>query len=191
MHVDIKGEEGSLAVKNGMTTGTRAAICDDRPMETGLHAAEFTIRKMDRSADDPIMRIGVCVVNSNWVGFQHVDGPGRVKVKKTPLGFDPRVSGKTATSTALGWGYSVANGALRHMNTDVQWAGHRAAGDLDRIKMLLDCDAGSLTLFLNGARLGEMVGHDSGTGLPDLRGKNLAWMVELDKYGDSVSINNV
>ena len=43
-------------------------------------------------------------------------------------------------------------------------------------------------MFLNDVRLGEMVGKGSGTGLLDLRGKPLAWMVELDKYGDSVAI---
>lgn len=189
-HVNIKGEERTLAVKDGMTAGTRAAICDDQPMKSGIHAAQFTVRRMDRSADDPIMRVGVCVVTG--AGFQvagsAAETTGRIKVHKLPLGFDPRTSTKAATSTNQGWGYNVATGTMRHMGGDFQWTGLREAQELDRIKMVLDCDKGSLTLFLNGVRLGEMVGEQSGTGLPDLRGKDLAWMVELDKYGDSVSI---
>eukprot|EP01044_Picomonas_judraskeda_P000960 COSAG03_NODE_49_length_16340_cov_8.317653_6_plen_1844_part_00 len=190
VHVDAKGEGGTLAVKSMFTNGTRAAICDDHPMRTGIHGAEFTIRSIDRSAGDPVMRIGVCVVSGG--GFQYVDSAvgaqGRVKVQKTPVGFDPRTSRKAATSTALGWGYSVATGKLRHMKSDLEWTGLRGAQEMDRIKMVLDCEEGSLTVFLNDVRLGEMVGKGSGTGLLDLRGKPLAWMVELDKYGDSVSI---
>ena len=190
VHIDAKGEGGTLAVKSMFTNGTRAAICDDHPMKTGIHGAEFTIRSIDRSGGDPIMRIGVCAVSGG--GFQYVDSAvgekGRVKVQKTPVGFDPRTSRKAATSTALGWGYCVSTGKLRHMKTDLEWTGLRGAQEMDRIKMVLDCEEGSLTVFLNDMRLGEMVGKGSGTGLLDLRGKHLAWMVELDKYGDSVSI---
>ena len=116
---------------------------------------------------------------------------GRVKVRKLPLGFDPRTSKKASTSSKEGWGYNVVTGTLRHMGADWQWTGLRGARELDRVKMVLNCDKGSLTVFLNGVQLGEMVGEESGTGLPDLRGKNLAWMVELDRYGDSVSIAGV
>lgn len=189
-HVNVKGEEGTLAVKDGMTAGTRAAICDDQPMRRGIHAAEFTLRSLDRSADVPIMRVGVCVVTGG--GFQVVgsaaETTGRVKVQKSPPGFDPRTSKKAATSTNQGWAYSVATGTLRHMGADLQWIGLREAQELDRVKMVLDCDRGSLTVFRNGVRLGEMVGEESGTSLRFPSGLDLAWMVELDKYGDSVAI---
>jgi hypothetical protein len=177
-----------------MSSGTRAAICDDQPMRKGLHAAEFTIQSMDRTGDDPILRVGVCVVNG---GFQRVDptslpeGRGRIRMQKEDPGFDPRKGSKAATNTKLGWGYNVTDGKLRHMGVDLDWKGMRPARNNDRIKLVLDSDVGSLTLFLNGVRLGELVGDDSNTGLPDLTGRNLAWLVELDKQGDSVLIGSV
>ena len=102
-----------------------------------------------------------------------------------------KLAAAAATNTKLGWGYNVTDGKLRHMGVDLDWKGMRPARNNDRIKLVLDSDVGSLTLFLNGVRLGELVGDDSNTGLPDLTGRNLAWLVELDKQGDSVLIGSV
>ena len=148
---------GRVATKVGRSSGVRCAIADDRLMRSGVHAAEFSIQKLDREiGNESTMRLGVCVA-ANPGGFVRTNsgnsGSPTVKsrkVGKAEQGFEPRktASGKkkSATGTRLGWGYEVTTGKLRHLNVEIPWKGQRGAQNSDRIKLVLDCDRGTLTL---------------------------------------------
>jgi hypothetical protein len=65
----------------------------------------------------------------------------------------------------------------------VPWVGMRAAGVGDRIGMLLDVDAGSITVYVNGERLGVMVTKCHS-------GSAMCWAVGIGNAGDKVQIRS-
>ena len=74
--------------------------------------------------------------------------------------------------------YKTASGALRR---DSDWEGRASAREGDRIGMLLDLDRGSMTVWKNDVKLGDMVGEG-------LTGP-LCWAVSCDIY-DSARIES-
>ena len=76
-----------------------------------------------------------------------------LRAQVTSADFDPTSS----LPGDEGWLYAPVNGNLIYANKGVQWAGQQVAAEGDLIGMLLDLDVGTLTVFLNGQRLGVMV----------------------------------
>ena len=70
----------------------------------------------------------------------------------TSADFDPT----TGLPGDEGWLYAPVNGNLIVANQGVSWAGQEMAAEGDLIGMLLDRDLGTLSVFLNGQRLGVM-----------------------------------
>ena len=82
---------------------------------------------------------------------------------------------KLACSTPDGWGYYARMGSCHHNKPRAQgsWVGQKSSREGDTIGLLLDPSRGTLSVFLNGSKAGDMVR----TGLP--RGESLCWMVQL------------
>ena len=128
-----------------------SAIAADSPMASGRHAVQMTLERYQG---------------------------GRMVLGVVDPSFDP--SSGWATATEKGWGYSARTGFLSHSGERLEWAtGQRqplAEGDV--LGLLLDLDAGSLTAYRNGVRLGELV--NSGLSGP------MCWAVDLCDGGDAV-----
>ena len=81
---------------------------------------------------------------------------------------------------------------LCHGGGLAQWAGHQAFGAGDTIGLLLDCDAGTLAVYKNGARLGQAVALgmqlDTGKEVVGLKGQELCWAVSLLGKGAAVRV---
>jgi len=88
--------------------------------------------------------------------------------------FDVKAT-KLACSTPDGWGYYARMGSCHHNKPRAQgsWVGQKSSREGDTIGLLLDPSRGTLSVFLNGSKAGDMVR----TGLP--RGESLCWMVQL------------
>jgi hypothetical protein len=94
------------------------------------------------------------------------------------LTLDP--SAARAHTTADFWGMGSASGRLCHNDDAQDWQGMQRYGPGDVLRLLLDSDAGTLTVKKNGALLGVAV--TSG-----LTGE-LCWAVSCYGAGDSVRI---
>ena len=82
------------------------------------------------------------------------------------------------------WGVVSSSGKLWHNSDDQEWQGMQGYDDGDVVRLLLDSDAGTLTIKKNGALLGVAV--TSG-----LTG-DLCWAVSCDgENSDSVRIKAV
>ena len=129
------------------------AVCKEPKMRSGKHYAEFTLVKGTNCT------IGVCKAE-----------------------FDPE-DRKLACATADGWGYSARLGNLHHntLRPTTRWTGQKAAREGNVIGMLLNMDLGSLTVYHDGVKTGELVR----SGLPKY--DSLIWMVQLTD-GAEVSI---
>jgi hypothetical protein len=154
-HHYVVSEDGALLT----TTDNpfyRAALCGERVMNSGQSCAEITVVQKDD------MMIGV----------------GRPTL-------DP--SAAYAHSTADFWGvYSCGetmNGVLFHSAEGQDWQGMQGFGEGDVLRLLLDSDAGTLTIKKNGTMLGVAV--TSG-----LTG-DLCWALTCHKSGTSVRIKAV
>jgi hypothetical protein len=56
------------------------------------------------------------------------------------------------------WGMFYASGVISHgLDDDASWGGQKGFGEGDAVGLLLDCDAGTLTVKKNGKRLGVAV----------------------------------
>eukprot|EP01045_Picozoa_sp_COSAG04_P004560 COSAG04_NODE_200_length_20490_cov_33.582021_1_plen_3559_part_10 len=149
------GGEGTIATGDGTE---ESAVCP-LFMRAGTHTARFTVRS--RGPDDPLPRVGV-VAGEDFV-------PSR---------------GVWASKTSCGWLLSAISGKLMHDSNGSNWPGQPGretvkAGDV--IELVLDVDAGSLAVELNGRQLGLMV--SSGLRPP------LRWAVDV--YKNSVEIDGV
>ena len=82
---------------------------------------------------------------------------------------------KLACSTPDGWGYYARMGSCHHNKPRAQgsWVGQKSSREGDTVGLLLDPSRGTLSVFLNGSKAGDIVR----TGLP--RGESLCWMVQL------------
>lgn len=119
-------------------------MCKDLKMGRGKHYAEFTLVKGTNCA------LGVCRSS-----------------------FNPRNT-KLACTTKDGWGYNTRSGFMHHGTaraTD-RWTGQKTAREGTVVGLLLNMDLGTLTVYHDGTRIGEMVR----TGL---KYENLIWMVQL------------
>ena len=121
------------------------AVCKEPRMRSGKHYVEFTLVKGTNCT------IGVCKAE-----------------------FDPE-DRKLACATADGWGYSARLGNLHHntLRPTTRWTGQKAAREGNVIGMLLNMDLGSLTVYHDGVKTGELVR----SGLPKY--DSLIWMVQL------------
>ena len=120
------------------------AVCKDPKMNKGKHYAEFTLIK------GASCTLGVC---------------------RSSL--DPRDT-KLACTTNDAWGYSVRSGFMHHGTARAtnRWTGQKAGREGMVIGMLLDMDLGTLAVYHDGVKIGDLVR----TGLKYL---DLVWMVQL------------
>jgi hypothetical protein len=79
-----------------------------------------------------------------------------------------------ACTTNDGWGYNARTGFMQHGTTraTTRWTGQKAAREGVAVGLLLDMDAGTLTVYHDGSKLGELVR----TGL---KYHDLIWMAQL------------
>jgi hypothetical protein len=127
----------------------RPALCSERVMNSGQSCAEVTV----------VRKAGGILI-----------GVGRPTL-------DPNAM--HAYNTADFWGVWTHNGSLFHNDDQSQnWQGMQGYGTGDVLRLLLDSDAGTLTVKKNGTLLG--VAATSG-----LTG-DLCWAVSMFKEGDSV-----
>jgi hypothetical protein len=128
----------------------RPALCGERVMNSGQSCAEVTV----------VRKVGGMLI-----------GVGRPTL-------DP--DAVNAFVAASFWGVVSSSGKLWHNSDDQEWQGMQGYDDGDVLRLLLDSDAGTLTVKKNGALLGVAV--TSG-----LTG-DLCWAVSSDEAGDSVRI---
>jgi hypothetical protein len=125
-HYDFSGEDGTLlrAVGNACN---RAAVCTGHVMRTGRHAVEFTV--VQEASANIFLGLARPAID--------VDNPDSEDCDNF-------------------WGIYSNNGAGTHDGYyDHDWAeGLLAFGAGDVVGLLLDCDAGTLTVKRNGVRLG-------------------------------------
>jgi hypothetical protein len=132
----------------------RPALCSERVMNSGQSCAEVTVV----DAVDVNMMIGV----------------GRPTLD---------VNAGGAWTTAAFWGVDSGTGRLFHNRANQDWQGMQPYGTGEVLRLLLDSDAGTLTVKKNGTLLGAAV--TSG-----LTG-DLCWAMACFGDGDSVRIKAV
>eukprot|EP01046_Picozoa_sp_COSAG06_P042737 COSAG06_NODE_5488_length_3446_cov_112.319390_1_plen_521_part_00 len=120
-------EDGALLTSTG-NPHYRPALCREMVMSSGQSCAEVTV----------VRNFGYMMI-----------GVGRPTL-------DP--SAAYAHSTADFWGvYSTMNGMLFHNGDGQDWQGQQRYGTGDVLRLLLDSDAGTLTIKKNGTLLGVAV----------------------------------
>ena len=142
-HKDITMNGDTVSIARGVRMeGT--AMCEEPQMRSGKHFAEFTLLKTDKCT--------ISVVRADFDCEQR----------------------KLACSTADGWGYYARVGTMHHSTLRAmgKWTGQTSAREGTVIGLLLDCDRGSLTVYHNSVRTGDLVR----SGLPS---DGLCWMVQL------------
>jgi hypothetical protein len=123
---DVSGEGGALLqAKEGCTY--HAAVCAGHVMSTGRHAVEFTVLP------------GLTLSGLTMVGLARPD----IDVQKPH-----------AYKWDKFWGLLAGGGSLHHAGRCDGWAGQQGFVKGDVVGLLLDCDAGTLTVKKNGKRLG-------------------------------------
>ena len=91
----------------------------------------------------------------------------------------------TSWQQAAFWGVHGGNGRLGHGGGGADWAGRQSFGAGDTIGLLLDCDAGTLAVYKNGARLGQAVAPGmrntfrNTNEVAGLKGQELCWAVAM------------
>ena len=102
----------------------RAAVCAGHVMRTGRHAVEFT------------------VVQGSVFTFLGLARP------------DIDVDKPDSEERDNFWGIRSNSGSTAHDGEFAYWEGQQPFGAGDAVGLLLDCDAGTLTVKKNGVRLG-------------------------------------
>ena len=146
-------EDGALLTSTGYPDD-RAALCRERVMNSGQSCAEVTVVQRGHGH----MLIGV----------------GRPTLD---------VNAADADESADFWAVGSYDGKLYHNGNAHDWQGQQPYATGDVLRLLLDSDAGTLTVKKNGALLGVAV--TSG-----LTG-DLCWAVCYRGSGDSVRIKSV
>ena len=141
------------------TGGGRTALCaaPSAVMANGVHFAEFTLHSFLPDNLSPLM-LGVA---------RHT--------------FDPRAQ-QSAARTSSGWSYEATTGKLLHDDRWYGWPGQVRAQPGERIGLLLDLTAGSLTLYREGRLQGVLVS----SGLAGLG--PLCWSAELWGGGQELEV---
>lgn len=99
-----------------------------------------------------------------------------------------------SSEQAAFWGVRSYDGLFRHGGGFADWAGQQSFGAGDTIGLLLDCDAGTLAVYKNGARLGQAVAPGMRTTrvnineVAGLKGQELCWAVSLYGKGAAVRV---
>jgi hypothetical protein len=156
-HEHYVTSEGGALLTSTEYPAARPALCRERVMNSGQSCAEVTVVHAD------IMTIGV----------------GR------PM-LDPNADYDDAAhayNTADFWGVYSGDGTRFHNNGAQDWPGQQGYATGDVLQLLLDSDAGTLTVKKNGTLLGMAV--TSG-----LTG-DLCWAVCCWEAGESVRIKAV
>eukprot|EP01046_Picozoa_sp_COSAG06_P020942 COSAG06_NODE_1554_length_9117_cov_3.864050_3_plen_507_part_00 len=149
-------EDGALLTATaypGPYPGHRAALCRERVMTSGQSCAEVTVMR----------------------AYNTMIGVGRPTL-------DPNTK-KNAWKTADFWGIYSPSGNLWHNNDGKHWEGAEGYDTGDVLRLLLNSDAGTLTIKKNGALLGVAVA----SGLTG----DLCWAMCCNGEGDSVRIKAV
>ena len=159
----VLSESGTVA------TGQGSAVCADE-MIGGAHYIEFTIlRQQDSSA-----YLGV--VGVDFVTKGRRPEQAGFKLLAIPSKFDD------THASEHGWVFDTHSSMHRHGQYEREWPGSPKFKQLkegDTVGLLLNVDAGSMAVYLNGTRCGMMIE----SGLP----RPLRWAAEL-VYGSSVRI---
>jgi hypothetical protein len=120
-----------------------------------------------------------------------VEAGGGVMLGLAARGLDLEAASWTQ---AAFWGVGSGDGDLYHGGGVAEWAGRQGFGAGDTIGLLLDCDAGTLAVYKNGARLGQAVApgmrntmHNTKE-VAGLQGQELCWAVSLYGKGDAVRV---
>lgn len=162
-------EDGWLVAKAKWNLGVltfRTAMAGPA-MTRGVHSAEFTL----------VSGIAGVIVG---VGREWFD-PGNEK----------SAAGKDVCRTDDGWGLDVFNGDLVHGSDAFpswKWDGQQKCQAGDKVGLVLDCDMGSLTVYLNSKRLGVIVESGLRDARPLAGGGGLCWVVELARKGQAVRL---
>ena len=195
-HEDIElGEEGTVATNSGDSYDWRSAVCGGHEMRRGRHYATFTLR--DAGVGDVAE-----------AGFDPSIVAADLILGVVGAGFDP-ISGAEANMSAQGWMLRSLDGSLWHAGRISVWEGQPqwtrlkhgdvvvrlaprrtpACLSLPELTLcalqglLLDCDAATLTVWVNGERKGVMarpgMTDDDGEPVGRLEGP-LRWAVDLD-----------
>jgi hypothetical protein len=128
----------------------RAALCHERVMNSGRSCAEVTVV---RKVDGMIIGVGRPTVD---------------------------VNAPNAWRRADFWGMGNNSGRLFHNNDAQDWQGRQRYGEGDVLRLLLDSDAGTLTVKKNGTLLGVAV--------PNGLTGDLCWVMACLGEGCSVRI---
>jgi hypothetical protein len=123
-------EDGGRAVQTTYAADSHAAVCTGHVMRAGRHAAEFTV---------------VATGNADFLGLAR---PG-IDVDCEDAQFTDQFWSINSNN-----GRSGDQGHLIHHFGRHHWKGQQGFGTGDVVGMLLDCDAGTLTVKKNGVRLG-------------------------------------
>ena len=154
-------QEGGRLAVAAEACDYRAAITGSHPMRGGRHFAE---------CEEP----------------EAVGGGVNLGLAARGLDLEAR-----SWQQAAFWGVGSGDGALVHGGGLAYWAGQQGFGAGDTIGLLLDCDAGTLAVYKNGARLGQAVAPGmkiGGKEVAGLQGQELCWAVALDGKGDAVRV---
>ena len=159
----VELSEGGATVTHAATDfdGWQSAVCGAAPMTSGRHYAEVTWLSGDKGQE---LLVGV-----------------------VEDGFDA-TKGGAARNHAAGWMYDASSfgaaraiaGKLYRDRRKSDWDGARGAEVGDVIGLLLDLERGSLSVYINGTRLGVMV--SSGLEGP------LRWAVDMLGQGSKARI---
>jgi hypothetical protein len=152
-HAHYATSEGGALVTATGNPGSRAALCRERVTNSGRSCAEVTV----------VQEVATTMI-----------GVGRPTL-------DPNTEG--AWCAADFWGLGNNSGRLFHNNGAQDWPGQQGYATGDVLQLLLDSDAGTLTVKKNGTLLGMAV--TSG-----LTG-DLCWAVCCWEAGESVRIKAV
>ena len=163
--IDIAREGGRLAVV-AEDCECRTAIAGSHPMRGGRHFAECEV--VPRGSRSASVYLGLAA-----------------------RGLDLEA---TSWEQRAFWGVDSGGGALCHGSGAAEWAGQQGFGAGDTIGLLLDCDAGTLAVYKNGARLGQAVAPGMRTTMYNakevagLKGQELCWAVSLWATGAAVRV---
>jgi hypothetical protein len=155
---DISGAGGALLQGvAGCKCTYNPAVCADQRMAAGRHAAQFTFRTRPVEMG---LAITVCQLRT-MVGLAR-----------------PQIELVTnAHQSGNFWGVGSTAGSVWHLEgRGAAWAGQQPFGAGDVVGLLLDCDAGTLTVKKNGVRLGVAL-----TGLTG----EFCWAASV--YGDAIA----
>jgi hypothetical protein len=116
--------QGGALLDGTGAANDRVAVCAGHVMRGGRHVADFTIVRM---GGGPLLGLALAGID---------------------------VTQQSAFSRAGFWGIDSSNGKIHGLRMPDAWEGQEGFNQGDVVGLLLDCDAGTLTVKKNGRRLG-------------------------------------